>query len=82
MPLETDADPRIKEMRTCPVCGGIDTYAFNKIGDPVAADDGTYAVCPDCKVYWRLTSNWPMWGEIDEKSVANPIGCSRLQRAS
>jgi hypothetical protein len=67
-------------VRKCPQCSNDNTYLFHHVSDPATKDDGSYAVCADCNVYWRLTINW-QHPEIIAKDFAQAVKISNIIRA-
>jgi hypothetical protein len=59
--------------RQCPQCHSTETtHAFHHVSDPVGRDDGTYAVCEECKVYWPFITKW-----LNPEFIARDIGTAR-----
>jgi hypothetical protein len=77
---EMNTDEAIAIIRKCPQCRNDNTYLFHHVSDPATKDDGTYAVCADCNVFWRLTIDW-QHPEIIAKDFATAIEISNTIRA-
>jgi hypothetical protein len=75
-----NADEAIAIVRQCPQCGHDDTYLFHHVSAPATRDDGSYAVCADCKVYWRLSIDW-QHPEVIAKDFAKAVEISDKIRA-
>jgi hypothetical protein len=75
-----NTDEAIAIVRTCPQCGHDDTHLFHHVSDPATRDDGSYAVCADCKVYWPLSIDW-QHPEVIAKDFAKAVELSNSIRA-
>jgi hypothetical protein len=70
-------DP-LEIIRTCPQCGNQETtHAFQKVSNPFKGDDGTYGLCPECKVYWLLDTRWA-WADLIAKDFEAAVRVSDL----
>lgn len=48
---------RMASLGLCPRCEK-QANAFNHVSVPPGPADGAYAMCPECRVYWPLSTEW------------------------